>query len=406
MQQIQADYITFRWLLKSSYRKGVHTFRSILADNTQAKAFAENPAAIAVVLSYDKENPDGNAVELYNLLTASTVAETATLTYLCNTYGVTSFAELFANSEIMAEVLDDSTSMSAITASRTAMESIVADDQAAANLAASETALCAIAGSSLALEIALGNEVITAALEANAAAMNIVFSTETSRTVFLASDYAMSVLWETDAALGKYIAYAADLDYTAYVDFTALTSDEDAFATALSVQDSTAAMAGSAFALNKIAKTSTARTAWMNGSYAHTYYDILYETLHNAPTTLFKKVETYYSTYAQLASSTYAAYISSTGAWTSSAQDNKDTIPSEATTYSGIILCPSVYAYSGWKTRLWSTQTETSVWSTTGSTAETTTQGYALFGGAALSIYLNSSASSRSKMKYAAYIAV
>lgn len=407
MIDVQQDYLRFYLFLKSNSRRGVNALRSILADGTQAKAFAENPAAVAVVLSYDKENPDKNAVELYNLLTKSSVSDTASLTYLCNTYGVTSFAELFANSEVMAKVIADDTSMSAITASRTAMESIVSDEEATANVAASETALCAIAGSALALEIALENETLARALESNAAAMSIILSTETSWAVFEASDLAMSVMRETDVALGMYIASNASLDCTAYADFTTIMADQAAFQTVLSINTNAEFLASSAYALNRIVKSSSARSAWMAGSYAHAHYETVYGTLHNAPSSLFRKYETYYGTPVAGETAYYGHYTKQDGSlaivsdWYLSTYSGQ-AYPDEAVEFAGVSLFPGNSCTGTWQTKVWAMSGKTLVASSAASTDKLVCMG----GLVTHYYYTDSSGSGAYQTKYATYVAV
>ncbi len=192
MKQSQVDYINFRYLLKGNYRKGVHALRSILADGGQAKAFAENPAAVAVVLSYDKENPDKNAEELYELLTSSSVADLAAATYICSTYGVTTFAELYADDEALAQLLEDSSSMNAVAASSAAMEALVADDAAFSQACESEAAMTAIAASSGAMEI----------VAASATAMNAVIASDTALSAVTSSSVAMDAVTSSSTAMG------------------------------------------------------------------------------------------------------------------------------------------------------------------------------------------------------------
>lgn len=252
MKQSQVDYINFRYLLKGNYRKGVHALRSILADGGQAKAFAENPAAVAVVLSYDKENPDKNAEELYELLINSSVADIASATYVCSTYNVSSFDELAADPEIMAEVVLDASTMNGIAASETAMAAMVdseiamtaiagseiamtavtSTDVAVAAIAGSEIALVAIAASAVAMtavadnaaimEGIAGNNAAMATATANSEIMEIVAASETAMTTIAASSTAMSAVIASSTAIDAVVASDAAV--------AAIVGNEDAIA--------------------------------------------------------------------------------------------------------------------------------------------------------------------------------
>ncbi len=288
----QIDYLNWRYALKSNYVKGAHTLRSILADPAQAKMFAENPAAVAVALSYDTENLDRNAVELHNLLSKSGVAEAASNTYLCNTYGVTSFGELFEDEELMAAALEDSATMNAIVSSESAMESIATNSKAMESVTKSATAMASVAASEVAMETIIYTPSALSALTASEAV-----------GILLADDTATSHLFGNSAA-------------------------SDALATSEYAME---AIAGSAKHLNAMCKVSTARTSWMNSSYAHTFYDLAYETLHNASDDLFLKYEDHYTSPmgdVDIANATgnggdYPYYTNASGGWSSSTSSSK-----------------------------------------------------------------------------------
>lgn len=398
MKQAQIDYLNWRYALKSNLVKGTHTLRSILADNAQARMFAENPAAVAVVLSYDKQNPDKNAEELYELLTQSSVAELASTTYICSTYGVADFGELFADEEIMAKVLADEASMNAIAASETAMSSIANDANAMANVAASEVAMTAVngsataseivAGSSIALraiassEIAMtivaGNETIVnamvndaaamgsvasstastnalvavdsaqSAIVGSSAAMNAITANSGSRNIVLASDSTMKKVYASEAASAKLVAGICGLTPSSYSAFGGIVSNSSAMSSAAGSESAMEIMAHSASALNVISKNSTARTAWLGSSYAHAYYDAVYETLHNAPASLFTKYETYYGDDSYYASDDVLGYYvdgtlytNTSGGWTETS--TVSATHSAAVPFAGITLLKKVF---------------------------------------------------------------
>ena len=327
MKQAQIDYLNWRYALKSNYVKGVHTLRSILADPAQAKMFAENPAAVAVVLSYDTDSPDRNAVELHNLLSKSSVAETASNTYLCNTYGVANFGELFEDEDLMAAALEDSATMNAIVSSESAMESIATNAKAMESVAGSETAMASVASSEVAMETivytpsalsilvasetamsaVMGNEVSIGVATGSSTAMASIAESQVAVSALLASDAAVEAAASSRAAMSAVAAsgtamssVVADGDSLAVFSTSATAMAEMAASstamTAISASGSAMlAMASSAVALNAICKVSAARTSWMNSSYAQTYYDSMYETLHSAPDSLFTKYEDYYN---------------------------------------------------------------------------------------------------------------
>lgn len=201
MKQSQIDYINFYYLLKGNYRKGVHALRSILADGGQAKAFAENPSAVAVVLSYDKENPDKNSEELYELLTSSNVADLASATYICSTYGVTTFAELYADEEALTQLLADSSSMNAVAASTAAIEALVADDNAFAQACESTTAMTAIASQASAMKIVAADSGAITTLSASSTGMGVVAESETAMAEIVVSTTAMNAVMANNIAV-------------------------------------------------------------------------------------------------------------------------------------------------------------------------------------------------------------
>lgn len=82
MEQTQIDFINYRSLFKNDYKKGVKNLERILLDKTQAKAFVNDPAGVAVIFAFDRNNPDKNALELYDMLGRSEYANTAANTLL------------------------------------------------------------------------------------------------------------------------------------------------------------------------------------------------------------------------------------------------------------------------------------------------------------------------------------
>lgn len=346
MDIMQEDYLKYYLFLKSNKRRGIHALRSILADETQAKAFAENPAAVAVVLAFDKANPDRNAEQLYELLTNSSVADIASATYTLSSYGVSSFEELAASEDLMARAAENESTMNAIAASGSAMEAMAESGVAMSAIAASETAMTAIAaregaseiisdspiafraiaandaavsiavdnqpimeaiasdetaaGSVVASELSLGavadSEIAAGAFAASVVGMNAIAASPTARDIVLASSTAMGKVCESAVASAKIVAGVIGLDPVGYADFGGIASSGSAMSAVAASSSAMGICSRSASALNAICKVSAARTSWMNSSYAHASYDDVYETLHSAPTSLFAKYESYYDT--------------------------------------------------------------------------------------------------------------
>lgn len=376
MKQAQIDYLNWRYALKSNMVKGVHTLRSILADPAQAKMFAESPAAVAVVLSYDTENPDKNAVELHNLLSKSGVAEIASNTYICNTYGVANFGELFEDEELMAVALEDIATMNAIVSSESAMESIATNSKAMESVVASETAMASVASSEVAMETIIYTPSALGTLAASKTAMSAVAANEVAMGVAASSETAMAAIASSNVAMSAVVASGTAMTALAASDagMEAVTANEDAMAAIVASNDATGILladdnatpylfassassdalatseyamgviAGSAKHLNAMCKVSTARTSWMNSSYAHAFYDAVYETLHNSSDDLFLKYESHYTSpmsATEIANSTtggidYPYYTNASGGWSSSTSSSRT--HNNAKPFAGITL--------------------------------------------------------------------
>lgn len=82
MNKNQKDLIYYTQLFKNDYDKGVRALEQILLDQNQKEAFVKNPAGVSVIFSFDRTNPDGNAVELYDMLATSGCVDEAAKTCL------------------------------------------------------------------------------------------------------------------------------------------------------------------------------------------------------------------------------------------------------------------------------------------------------------------------------------
>ena len=196
------DFMNYKNALKGNYRKGVHAFRCILENPTQAADFAANLGGVCVVFGVPIGQDDRNSQQLLALLQASSVIDQATLTWLSQWYAdyaddwdtmagdaarataiagdaliwravgsspvgagkviatiaglscqdYADMAAVAASSTAMAAVIASSTALSAVVSSSTAMAAVVASQTAMAAVAASSTALNAIAASTTALD--------------------------------------------------------------------------------------------------------------------------------------------------------------------------------------------------------------------------------------------------------------
>ena len=186
------DFMNYKNALKGNYRKGVHAFRCILENPTQAADFAANLGGVCVVFGVPIGQDDRNSQQLLALLQASSVIDQAALTWLSQWYadyaddwdtmaGDTARASAIASDALIwravgsspvgagkiiaaiaglscqdyadiAAVAASSTAMAAVAASQTAMAAVAASQTAMAAVAASSTALNAIAASTTALD--------------------------------------------------------------------------------------------------------------------------------------------------------------------------------------------------------------------------------------------------------------
>ena len=80
------DFMNYKNALKGNYRKGVHAFRCILENPTQAADFAANLGGVCVVFGVPIGQDDRNSQQLLALLQASSVIDQAALTWLSQWY--------------------------------------------------------------------------------------------------------------------------------------------------------------------------------------------------------------------------------------------------------------------------------------------------------------------------------
>ena len=176
------DFMNYKNALKGNYRKGVHAFRCILENPTQAADFAANLGGVCVVFGVPIGQDDRNSQQLLALLQASSVIDQAALTWLSQWYadyaddwdtmaGDTARASAIAGDALIWRAVgsspvgagkviaaiaglscQDYADMAAVAASSTAMAAVAASQTAMTAVAASSTALNAIAASTTALD--------------------------------------------------------------------------------------------------------------------------------------------------------------------------------------------------------------------------------------------------------------
>ena len=174
------DFMNYKNALKGNYRKGVHAFRCILENPTQAADFAANLGGVCVVFGVPIGQDDRNSQQLLALLQASSVIDQAALTWLSQWYadyaddwdtmaGDTARASAIAGDALIWRAVgsspvgagkviaaiaglscQDYADMAAVAASSTAMTAVAASQTAMAAVAASQTAMAAVAASTTA----------------------------------------------------------------------------------------------------------------------------------------------------------------------------------------------------------------------------------------------------------------
>lgn len=159
-----------------------------------------------------------------------------------------------------------------------------------------EGALASVLASKTALGVVLADGAAVASLMEYAPAMDALLADDAAVAALLSSEAAMAAAADT-AKFSSRIVSDADIRASALASDAALlaisTSPVSMGALAAS-ETCMGELASDARALNAVAKSPVARDAWMRSEFAHTFYAKLYETLHNAPDTLFAKHETEY----------------------------------------------------------------------------------------------------------------
>lgn len=103
MDKNQIDFINYRSLFKNNFNKGVQALKQILLDKTQVNKFIKDLAGVSVIFSFDKNDPDPNNIELYDVLTSSGYSNAAALTCLSQYVNITDKGYEKAVVELMKE---------------------------------------------------------------------------------------------------------------------------------------------------------------------------------------------------------------------------------------------------------------------------------------------------------------
>ena len=246
------DFMNYKNALKGNYRKGVHAFRCILENPTQAADFAANLGGVCVVFGVPIGQDDRNSQQLLALLQASSVIDQAALTWLSQWYAdyaddwdtmagdaarataiagdaliwravgsspvgagkviatiaglscqdYADMAAVAASQTAMAAVAASSTAMAAVAASKTALSACRASSTAMAKLAASSTALTALAASSLVTKYnpTSGNAWTTGTVNGSGIFIKVISYQADNNTVTIDSGSAQSISNNTNYA--------------------------------------------------------------------------------------------------------------------------------------------------------------------------------------------------------------
>ena len=310
---VNMDYGSFYSLLKGNYRKGVHRFRTMLANPELAEDFSRNLGSVSVILGWPIGYDDKNSQELLGLLLASEVLTQATLTWLgqwypennedsdtmygdatrcqelvdnalmwravgsdpagCGKLVVTlsggncaDFADIHAvvaDSEAMAAIAAVPAAMQALiaspiafptaAASATAVEKILGNSDALGAVVASEDAMEAMISSPMALSAMVASETVMEAIVGSPTALSLTVTSATAMKAVVGSSVAMGVIAVSQSAM---TAVAASQTAMA-----AIIANSSALNTVVSSQTAMAAVADSSTAMQAIANSQTALNA-------------------------------------------------------------------------------------------------------------------------------------------------
>ena len=225
------DFMNYKSALKGNYRKGVHVFRCILENPTQAADFAANLGGVCVVFGVPIGQDDRNSQQLLALLQASSVIDQAALTWVSQWY---------------PDYADDWNTMAA-------------DSDRAGEMAANELIWRAVGSS----PVGAGKVIATiAGLNCqDYADMTAVAASSTAMAAVTASPTAMAAIATSSMATAKYAASAAGLNPADYDDMTELAASSTAMAAVIANSTALNAVVSSSVAMTAVAASQTAMAA-------------------------------------------------------------------------------------------------------------------------------------------------
>lgn len=290
------DFINWSNFYKGTYRKGLDRFETALDTPSLYTALKQDPIALAVLLS----KADHQSADIVSALQVREKTDEIFEAYIASVHGsMDDFLALGA--EIIA-----------------AMPVSYLSNEATAAILADSAAIDVMVGNWKALGAAMASDIARDAIAANSTAI----------TAVLASDRASLA----------YVAGSAGLNPAEYTTLPSLMNSDVGMA----------ALATSAVSLNMICKKETMRAAWMTSPYAHENYDTMYVALHGAPTSLFKKYESHYSSAYKSSSFSNPCYTTSAGGFVeASGADEAGGTHDYAVPFAGITLLNAAACYYG-----------------------------------------------------------
>ena len=255
------DFMNYKNALKGNYRKGVHAFRCILENPTQAADFAANLGGVCVVFGVPIGQDDRNSQQLLALLQASSVIDQAALTWLSQWYAdyADDWDTMAGDTARASAIAGDALIWRAVGSSPVGAGKVIAaiaglscqDYADMAAVAASSTAMAAVAASQTAMAAVIASSTALNAVVSSSTAMAAVAASSTAMAAVTASSTAMAAIEASSMAIAKYAASAAGLNPADYDDMTELAASSTAMA----------AVSGSAMARSTLTTSSVARAA-------------------------------------------------------------------------------------------------------------------------------------------------
>lgn len=258
----QLDYLNYKNALKGNYRKGVHTFRALLSNPTQAADFAANLGGVSVVLGWPIGQDDRNSQELLALLLESEVLDRATLTWMSQWYPdyAADWDTLASDPVRAAKMMGDAQFWRAVGHSPVTAGKVIATlaglscaEYADINaVAASPTAIEAVAASETAMEAVIASPTAMAAVIANPTACQAVQENPTAWETFTSAN---------SDVMGKTVAILAGLSPDDYADMEAAAASQTAMVAMASSDTAMAVVAASETVMEAVAASRTAMVA-------------------------------------------------------------------------------------------------------------------------------------------------